>query len=137
MAFQAPKCSASGYAIPKYCKFFCNTAIVQFYLLSPLSHFLCSLPSLFLIFSLLSSDPNTILLPTSTSHITVAYFFWWVAIRRVLWLPFFSWHGWRCGSLWWLWFLVWIIVVVVVFGMVTVVVVVFFFFFCLFAVTSA
>ena len=30
-AFQAPKCIASGNAIAKYCKFFCNTAIVQFY----------------------------------------------------------------------------------------------------------
>ena len=39
--------------------------------LSPLSHYLCSplsRPSLFLICSLLSSDPNTILLPTLTSQ---------------------------------------------------------------------
>ena len=42
--------------------------------LSPLSHYLCSLLSflsLFLICSLLSPNPNTILLPTSTSHIIV------------------------------------------------------------------
>ena len=57
--------------------------------LFPLSHYfysLLSLPSLFLICSLLSSDPNTIHLPTSTSHIIVVHFFWWVAIQRVLWL---------------------------------------------------
>ena len=30
LAFQAPKCSASGNAKSKYCKFFCNTATVQF-----------------------------------------------------------------------------------------------------------
>ena len=57
--------------------------------LSPLSHYLCSvlsLPSLFLICYLLSSDPNTILLPTSTSHITVVHFLWWVAIRQLLWV---------------------------------------------------
>ena len=34
-------------------------------------------------------DPNTILLPTSTSHIIVDHFFLWVTIRRVLWLVFF------------------------------------------------
>ena len=47
--------------------------------LSPLFHYFCSLlslPSLFLICSLLSSNPNTILLPTSTSHITMVHFFW-------------------------------------------------------------
>ena len=87
-------------------------------LLSPLSHFLCSLlslPSLFLIFSLLSSGPNTILLPTSTSHITVTHFFWWVAIRQILWLLFlfyffgmgdgmghYGGYGFWHGSLWWL-----------------------------------
>ena len=41
--------------------------------LSPFSHYFYSLlspPSLFLICSLLSSNPNIILLPTSTSHIT-------------------------------------------------------------------
>ena len=32
LVFQAPKCIASGDAIAKYCKFFCNSAIVQFYL---------------------------------------------------------------------------------------------------------
>ena len=32
LAFQAPKCSASGNANAKYCKIFCNSAIVQFYL---------------------------------------------------------------------------------------------------------
>ena len=45
---------------------------------SLLSRFLCSLlslPSRFLICSLISSDLNTILLPTSTLHITVAHFF--------------------------------------------------------------
>ena len=65
--------------------------------LSPLSHYfysLLSLPSLFLICSFLSSDPNTIHLPTSTSHIIVDHFFLWVAIRRVLWLvSFFFFFG--------------------------------------------
>ena len=49
--------------------------------LSPLSHYLCSLlslPSLFLICSLLFSDPNIILLLTSTSHITVEETLIWV-----------------------------------------------------------
>ena len=32
LVFQAPKCIASGDVITKYCKFFCNSAIVQFYL---------------------------------------------------------------------------------------------------------
>ena len=32
LAFQAPKCIASGNAIAKYCKFFCKSARVQFYL---------------------------------------------------------------------------------------------------------
>ena len=32
LAFQAPKCIASGNAIAKYCKFFCNSATMQFYL---------------------------------------------------------------------------------------------------------
>ena len=39
--------------------------------------------------SLLSSDPNTNLLLTSTSHIIVVHFFLWVAIRWVLWGFFF------------------------------------------------
>ena len=45
--------------------------------------------SLFLICSLLSSNPNTILLLTSTSHIIVVHFFLWVAIRWVIWVFFF------------------------------------------------
>ena len=32
LAFQAPKYIASGNAIAKYFKFFCNSATVQFYL---------------------------------------------------------------------------------------------------------
>ena len=32
LAFQAPKSSPSGNAIANYCKFFYNSAIVQFYL---------------------------------------------------------------------------------------------------------
>ena len=32
LAFQAPKCIALGNAIAKYCKFFCNSATMQFYL---------------------------------------------------------------------------------------------------------
>ena len=30
LAFQAPKCIASRNAIVKYCKFFCNSATMQF-----------------------------------------------------------------------------------------------------------
>ena len=30
LAFQAPKCLASGIVKPKHCKFFCNTATMQF-----------------------------------------------------------------------------------------------------------
>ena len=32
LAFQALKCITSGNAIAKYCKFFCNSVTVQFYL---------------------------------------------------------------------------------------------------------
>ena len=55
-----------------YIFFFLSCFSLEF--LSPFSHYLCSLlsfPSLFLIYSLLSSNPNTILLPTSTSHVIV------------------------------------------------------------------
>ena len=53
--------------------------------LSPFSHYFYSLlspPSLFLICSLLSSNPNIILLPTSTSHITME--------ETLIWFFFFS-----------------------------------------------
>ena len=61
-------------ALQQYCKNKNNILITFPRNLSLLPHYLCSLlslHSLFLICSLLSLDPNIILLPTSTSHITV------------------------------------------------------------------
>ena len=75
------QCNSKGrIALQQYCKkkkiyiyiYILSCFSLEF--LSPLSHYFCSLLSflsLFLICSLLSPNPNTILLPTSTSHIIV------------------------------------------------------------------
>ena len=102
LAFQAPKCSKSGIVktqvLQNFLQYYyiailplelhCSSIVKKKKLfsfspvfLSPLSHYLCSLlslPSLFLIYSLLSSDPNIILLPIATSHITVEGTLIWV-----------------------------------------------------------
>ena len=76
--------------------------------LSPLSHY-SVIFSLFLlsfsICSLLSSDPNTILLPTYITHHSGSVFPVGCnpAVLCLLFF-FFFWRGWQRGSLWWLWF---------------------------------
>ena len=104
LAFQASKCSASGNAKPKYCKFFCNTAAVHSTFRISLQHnSKLNINFLFHQFSLLQSSlPLTptlsLCLPLHakslflSSHISLSY----SRLAPKL--------GWVCGLIWaWWW----------------------------------